>query len=61
MFKTSPTLQVNPLVIVDLSARTGGHWFPIDETFNNGSITALAYGTDRSKIRFNVEPQRSYS
>lgn len=25
IFKTSPTLQVNPRVIVDLRARKGGH------------------------------------
>lgn len=54
-------LQVNPRVIVDASARNGGHWFPIAETFNNGSITALAYGTDRSKISVKVDPHKLYN
>lgn len=61
MFRTSPTLQVNPLVMEDFKARSGGHWLPIAETFNKGSITALAYGTDKSNIKFNVDPQRSYN
>lgn len=61
IFNTSPTLQVNPFVIELLIALSGGHWFPIDDTFKTGSISALAYGTDKSNIKFKVEPQRSYS
>lgn len=61
MFKTSPMLQVKPRVMDDFRALRGGHWFPMAETFNRGSMTALVEGTDRSKIRFRVEPQRSYS
>lgn len=61
IFRTSPTLQVKPLVIELRIALSGGHWLPIDETLSTGSIRALAYGTDRSKMRFSVEPQRSYN
>ena len=61
MLRTSPTLQVKPRVMVDWRALSGGHWLPMAEMFNSGSITALAYGTDRSNIRLSVEPQRSYN
>lgn len=61
MFSTSPTLQVKPLEIELLIALKGGHWLPIDDTFRTGSMRALAYGTERSNMRFNVDPQRSYS
>lgn len=61
MLSTSPTLQVKPLEIELLMALKGGHWFPIDDTLSTGSISALACGTDKSNIRFNVEPQRSYT
>lgn len=61
MFSTSPVVHVKPLDIELLIALNGGHWLPIDETFSTGSIRALAYGTERSKIRFNVVPQRSYN
>lgn len=59
MFRTSPTLQSKPREIFDFSALIGGQRFPIADTLSRGSITALAYGTDRSNIKFNVEPHRS--
>ena len=61
IFRTSPTLQSKPLEMLDLIALIGGHKFPMAETFSRGSMTALAYGTERSKMRLRVEPQRSYN
>lgn len=52
---------MNPLDTEDLRAFNGGHWLATADMFNSGSIAALAYETLRSKTKFNVDPQKSYS
>lgn len=39
---TSPTLQVNPLVMVEDLALSGGHWLPTELILSSGSTAALA-------------------